>query len=85
MRVRVDTDKPTEPTLQDILTDIRGLRNVITVRQTGKQDPAPEHKKYVDLVVGFEDDKTLPLSQLEKEIVQISGVDMVIIQKIENE
>jgi tRNA nucleotidyltransferase/poly(A) polymerase len=85
LRVRVDTDKPTEPTMQDVLTDIRGLRNVITVRQVGKQDPAPEHKKYADLVVGFEDDKTLPLSQLEKEIVQISGVDMAIIQKIENE
>ncbi len=61
----------------DVLTDLRGIKNVITVRQLGTSQPAPDGKVWLNLDLGFEDDETFDVPDLERETLQIQGVDMV--------
>jgi len=80
LRLRVGLKGPQGGfTVQDILTDLRGIKNVVTVRQERRLAPAPDTKQWADLIVGFEDDKEFNISDLKKEALQIVGVDMVII------
>jgi hypothetical protein len=78
MRLRINFKNDRDSfTLQDVLTDVRGIKNVITVRQIGSLQHAPEGKKWVKLDIGFEDDESFDVPDLEKELRQVRGVDMV--------
>lgn len=74
VRVRVNTNSVP---LFDILTDVRGLPNVITVSQDSSLQPAPEGKSMVSLVVKFNDDERFDLPDLESGLLKIKGIDMV--------
>ena len=80
VRIRVKIKKPSDPTLQDILTNIRGIRNVITVRQEGKLSSAARGRHMVNLMIGFEDDEHMNVSELKKRIWALPGVDMAFIK-----
>ena len=80
VRIRVKIKKPSDPTLQDILTNIRGIRNVITVRQEGKLLPAAQGRQMVNLLIGFEDDEDMDVPGLKKRIWGIPGIDMTFIK-----
>jgi len=77
IRVRADLNIQKVLTVQDILTDLRGIKNVITVRQAGPMQPAPNMKNWLNLDVGFEDDDEFDVPDLEAAIRQITGVDMI--------
>jgi hypothetical protein len=76
LRINLKNDRDSF-TLQDVLTDVRGIKNVITVRQIGPLQSAPEEKKWVNLDIGFEDDEVFDVPDLEKELRQITGIDMI--------
>lgn len=80
VRMRVKVRDLSDPTLQDILTNIRGIRNVITVRQDGKLSRPTQGRQMVNLVIGFEDDKHMSVDKLKKRIWIQPGVDMVFIK-----
>jgi len=82
MRVRIMIAKPASPSLQDVLTDIRGIKNVITVRQVGSLVPAPQKRQFVNLIVGFEDDETITIAYLKNQIMKIDAVDIVSIKTV---
>ena len=69
--------------LGDVLTEIRGVVNVITVRQEGGVQPASGDFKFVNLFVTFEDDEGRDVYGLEKDITAIDGVEAVEIKNYE--
>ena len=77
IRVRANLNLEKDLATQDILTDIRGIKNVITVRQMGTSQPASDRKVWLNLDLGFEDDETFDVPDLESAVLQIRGVDMV--------
>ncbi len=80
--VRVSIDSPDKPTMEHILTKIRGLPDVITVRQDASLRPAPEGKQMADLVVRFERGDGYTIDDLIADLTGISGVDMAKLKTI---
>jgi len=66
--------------LMDILTDIRGLPNVITVSQEGQLQTAPEGKNMANVSIGFNDDARFDVPDMESGLLKIDGVDMVMVR-----
>ena len=85
VRVRVNTVGPKKPTMRDITTDIRGLPNVITVAQEGSLQSAPEGKRMATLTVSFNDDERFDVPDLERDLLKISGIDLVRIVSYEGQ
>ena len=85
LRIRIKILKPTDPSMLDILTEIRGLQNVITVRQEGLLMSASGGLQMADLIIGFEDDENFDVPDLKRSIWKIKGVDMVIIKTYNDE
>jgi hypothetical protein len=85
VRLRVKVAKPTDPTVSDILTDVRGVNKVITVTQEGPMRPAEDGKSWLNLAVGFVDDEDYDLPDLIRDIRSINGVDMVRIWEMDPE
>jgi hypothetical protein len=85
VRLRVKVAKPTDPTVPDILTDVRGVSKVITVSQEGPMTPAEDGKSWLNLVVGFVDDKEYDVPDLLRDLRSIDGVDMVRIWEMDPE
>lgn len=77
VRLRVQTAAPTDPTVPDILTDVRGAYKVITVAQEGPMAPAEDGKSWLTLTLGFVDDDDYDLPGLLRDLRDIDGVDMV--------
>ena len=77
IRIRVNINANQGLTTQDVLTDLRGIKNVITVRQVGPSQSAPDRKIWLKLDLGFEDDETFDVPDLEREALRVQGVDMV--------
>ena len=76
MRLRISLAKK-QRNISDILTDIRGMLNVITVIQDGPTEPAPENKIMINLIVRFEDDEKMDLEGLVAEIMTLHEIDML--------
>lgn len=74
MRIRLKTSKRT---ISDVLTDLRGLKNVITVSQLGGTSMAEDGKTRLIVKVRFEDDAGMSLEDLETEIMSIPEVDLI--------
>ena len=73
LRIRI---KASSRSIADILTDIRGIRNVITVSQSSSQD-AEDGKTRLLVTLKFEDDEQATLEDLEGEIKAIPEVDLI--------
>ncbi len=84
MRVRVDVDSPDDPSLQDILTTLRGLPNVITVQQDQALEPAPDGKQMAALIVKFENAPAVDIPTLRNQIEALPTVDMVTIMTVDD-
>jgi len=76
IKIRVNINGPTKPTMTDILTDIRAIPNVVTANQMGSKRPAPERKNMVILDIGFISDSEFGISDLRREVLALRGVDM---------
>lgn len=74
LRIRVNLDKIR---FLDILTHIRGIKDVITVTADGQLEPAPEGKNMSNLFVRFENSSTVDVESILKQIKSIEGVDIV--------
>ena len=83
MRVRVDIDSPNDPSLQDILTTLRGLPNVITVQQDQALEPAPDGKQMASLIVKFENAPAVDIPTLRMQVEALPTVDMVTILTVD--
>ena len=70
----VRTDRPNDPTMLDILTAIRGIPHVITVKQEGSTRPAPENHQRVEISITFDDDHKYDVPDLERAARKIPGV-----------
>jgi translation elongation factor EF-1beta len=69
--------------LNDVLTNLRGVVNVITVRQEGSLEPTEGGFKFVNLFVTFEDDEGRDVYTLQRDIKAIDGVEAVQIKNYE--
>lgn len=74
MKIRL---KSSTRSIADVLTDLRGLKNVITVSQTGEALDAEDGKVRLALKIRFEDDAGMSLDDLESEIMTIPEVDLI--------
>ena len=79
MRIKLRDDAR----LNDIYTEIRGLKNVIAVKQQGGQDDAPGPMRYVNVFVTFEDDADRDVYNLKKDIRALPGVESVVLKNYE--
>lgn len=80
VRLRIRIAAPSDPSVLDILTSIRGLDDVITVTQLDPMDPAPEGKKMINLKVAIELKGEFDPEALKKQLMAIEGVDMVMVK-----
>lgn len=85
VRLRVKVSGPTDPTVTDVLTDVRGVNKVITVSQEGSMEPAEDGKNWLNLVVGFVDDESYDLPDLLRDLRALDGVDMVRVWEMDPE
>ena len=69
--------------IEDVYTDIRGLMNVITVRQEGQFQDIPGPYRYINIFVTFEDDSDRDVYNLKKDIDALEGVSNTIIKNYE--
>lgn len=76
-KIRVQINRPDDPSMADILTDLRGAENVITVRQTEPMIDAPENKNMVSLNVGYDPSSGMRVEDLRKVLMGLRTVDMV--------
>ena len=76
---------PDASSLEDIYTDIRGLKNVITVRQQGEQDDIPGPMRFVNIFVTFEDDEGRDVYNLKKDIESLDDVQGVEMKNYEGQ
>jgi len=83
MRVRVDIDNPNDPSLQDILTTLRGLPNVITVQQDQALESAPDGKQMATLIVKFENSPAVDIPTLRAQVEALPTVDMVTVMSVD--
>lgn len=85
IRIRAKIHGPGSRNLRDILTDIRGLINVITVEQIGKISKKDiDGRSYATLNVKFEDDENYSVKQLLDDISDISDIDMIKFLKVDD-
>lgn len=72
--------KSSQRSVGDILTDVRGIKNVITVSQQGTSSIAEDGKMRLILSIKFEDDESMSLEDLKAEIKMIPEIDMLTVQ-----
>lgn len=71
--------------IEDVYTDIRGLMNVITVRQEGQFQDVPGPYRYVNIFVTFEDDSERDVYNLKRDIDALDGVSNTTIKNYEGQ
>ncbi len=74
LRIRVNLEKIR---FLDILTHIRGIKDVITVTADGQLEPAPEGKNMSNLFVRFENSVDVDVESILQQIKSIEGIDIV--------
>lgn len=80
IRIKVKTSIPNGPNLEDIYTKIRGVHNVITVRQEGRKTDLPNGYTTSNIFVTFEDVVDSDVFTMKKEILDIFGVYSVVVK-----
>ena len=79
MRIKLRDDAR----LNDVYTEIRGLKNVISVKQQGEQDDIPGPMRFVNVFVTFEDDEGRDVYNLKKDIRRLDDVEDVVLKNYE--
>ena len=82
MRVNLSDDSPN---LQDVLTSLRGLPNVITVNQHGPLEPAGNNKEWVRVLIKFENTVAVDLITLKMQMERLPTVDLVSLKTVDGE
>jgi hypothetical protein len=77
IKIHVLTYRPSDPTMLDILTKVRGLPHVITVRQYGVLQKAAGRKKIANLRIGLEMTPGYSVEELAKDIRGIRGIEQL--------
>jgi len=67
----------------DVLTDLRGIVNVITVKQEGAAEAGTGPFRSVNVFVAFEDDAGRDVYNLQRDIEAIDGVEAATIKNYE--
>ena len=83
MRVRVDVDSADDPSLQDILTTLRGLPSVITVAQDRAMEDAPGGRQMATLIVKFENSPAVDIPTLRIQVEALPTVDLVTVLTVD--
>lgn len=81
-RIRI---KSSSRTVSDVLTDLRGIENVVTVSQTGAIQDAEDGKQRIIALIKFEAGEGLDIDTLEDRIKEIPEVDMITITSYDGE
>lgn len=81
-RIRI---RPSRRTVTDVITDIRGIENVVTVSQSNAVQDAEDGKQRIVALIKFEEDENMQLEDLEQRIKEIPEVDMVTITSYDGE
>lgn len=85
VRIRVKIRGPGTRNIRDIMTDIRGLVNVITVEQIGRiSDTDTDGRSFVALDIKFEDDANYHVPDMLQDVSDIPDVDMIKFIKIDD-
>ena len=89
VKARIKTRGKKDPTVLDVLTDMRGIFGVITVKQIGSLNRAGPGKDDIILNIDFLAtpgiDNVKQMKFIAEKIKAINGVDMVKIVMFENE
>lgn len=72
-------------TMGDVLTELRGIVNVITVNQEGAAEAGSGEFRSVNVFVTFEDDEGRDVYSLQKDIEAIDGVEAATIKNYEGQ
>lgn len=70
-------------TMGDVLTDLRGIEGVITVKQEGPSEEGTGAFRTVNVYVAFEDDEGRDVYTLQRDIEAIDGVEAATIKNYE--
>lgn len=81
-RIRI---KSSRRTVTDVLTDLRGIKNVVTVSQSGATQNAEDGKQRIIALIKLETDDGIDLSFLEDKIREIPEVDMLTVTSYDGE
>jgi len=81
-RIRIKTSSRT---VTDVITDLRGIQNVVTVSQMGATIPAEDGKQRIVALIKFEAGDEMDLSMLEELIKEIPEVDMLTITAVDGQ
>ena len=80
VRARVHIAKESDPTLIDVITDVRGIQNVVTVKQLGELGKLDvSSKQFVAMKIKFNNAGKPDIHELLHAIKAINGVDLVTI------
>lgn len=82
VKVRVKTEGPGSQTVTDVITDIRGIPNVVTVIQEKPLTHEPEGLVMIYLNIKLNNLETTSVDQLKKDIKAVKGVEMVIMRDL---
>jgi hypothetical protein len=78
IRIRVKITGKHSPMLLDVLTDIRGIQNVITVKQIGELGRINiDGQQFALLSIKFEDDDEYGVPELYDALKKIQGIDII--------
>lgn len=81
-RIRI---KSSSRTVSDVMTDIRGIENVVTVSQIGGIQDAEDGKQRIIALIKFESGEGIDLDSLEDRIKEIPEVDMITVTSYDGE
>ena len=81
-RIRI---KSSRRTVTDVITDLRGIKNVVTVSQSGVAQDAEDGKQRIIALIKLETDVGIDLSFLEDKIREIPEVDMLTVTSYDGE
>jgi hypothetical protein len=77
-RVRIKVNQPTDPTVLDVMTVMRGLYKVITIKQKGNLSaPDVNGHQFMHVIVGFEDTNDANVIDLARGLLSVPSVDIV--------
>lgn len=81
-RIRI---KSSMRTVTDVITDLRGIENVVSVSQSGPVQDAEDGKQRIIALIKLETDEGIDLRFLEEKIREILEVDMLTITSYDGE
>lgn len=79
IKVRMSLSQPSDPGLIDVLTDLRSIEGVSTVRQVGAtyKDDLSAHKEWANFIVSFDSIFPGEPREVAEAALRIEGIDLV--------